>query len=44
MSRRLHAVAVLAVYLVLSAWMTSPLLELSHSHVAHDRYDPLIPV
>jgi hypothetical protein len=42
MSRNLHAVGVLVAYLVLSAWYTSPLLELSHSHVAHDRYDPVL--
>jgi hypothetical protein len=41
-SRRLVAAGVLGLYLVLSVWYTSPLVELSRSKIAADPGDPVL--
>ncbi len=41
-SRRLIALGVLGLYLILSAWYTSPLVELSQSKIAVDPGDPVL--
>jgi len=41
-SRRLFALGVLGLYLILSVWYTSPLVELSQSRIAADPGDPVL--
>lgn len=41
-SRRLAAVGVLALYVVLSFWYTAPLVQLSQSRIAGDAGDPVL--